>query len=506
MNRTKKFALNSIAATVNQIVVMVVGFITPRIMISTYGSEVNGLVSSLSQFISYISLVEAGIGGAAIFALYKPLANNNHSHISRIVSAARKSYYQAGYIFSSCIFILAVTYSLLCKSNDLQVYQIFLLTLFLGTNGCLDFFLVSGYRVLLTADQRNYIISLANIFQTVGRTIIICALAYFKVDVIILYLVALFPIFGKAFLLIRYGKRKYDYLDSKAEPDKESLKQRWDVIYQQILGTIQTGAPTIIATFVTDLVTVSIYSVYNMVMSGVNGILSIFITGLPAGFGELIAKKEDTRLRETTSEFEVAFYYILSIIYGVTFAMLLPFVSIYTAKITDVNYFNPSLAFVIVLNGLLYNIKTPQSMLVISAGKYAETRWRVTIQGLIIIMCGTLLGLKFGIVGILCGSCISNLYRTIDLLFFVPKYITKSNPTKSASRILQVIVAICLIVLPTYLFAVEPSSFGFWILYAIGFSLYAITICTLIALSFNKRDFLAVLRRVRNLVTGGERK
>lgn len=79
MNRTKKFTLNSFAAAINQIVIMIVGFITPRVMISTYGSEVNGLVSSLSQFISYISLVEAGIGGAAIYSLYKPLAEKNHT-------------------------------------------------------------------------------------------------------------------------------------------------------------------------------------------------------------------------------------------------------------------------------------------------------------------------------------------------------------------------------------------------------------------------------------------
>jgi len=59
MNRTQKFALNSLITALSQIVVMIVGFITPRIMISTYGSEINGLVSSLSQFISYLSIQES---------------------------------------------------------------------------------------------------------------------------------------------------------------------------------------------------------------------------------------------------------------------------------------------------------------------------------------------------------------------------------------------------------------------------------------------------------------
>ena len=177
MNRTQKFALNSLTAAVSQVVVMIAGFITPRLMISTYGSEMNGLVSSLNQFISYISLVEAGIGGAAIFSLYKPISEKNEKGISGIVAAARKSYRQAGYIFSSGIFILALVYALACSTETLTFAVIFPLALVLGVNGCLDFFFVSGYRVLLTADQKNYILSSIGIVQTILRTVIICVLA-----------------------------------------------------------------------------------------------------------------------------------------------------------------------------------------------------------------------------------------------------------------------------------------------------------------------------------------
>ena len=91
MNRTQKFALNSLTAMILQVVSMAAGMITPWLMISTYGSEMNGLVSSLNQFISYLNLVEAGIGGAAIYSLYKPLAEQNHSLVSSIVIAAKKA-------------------------------------------------------------------------------------------------------------------------------------------------------------------------------------------------------------------------------------------------------------------------------------------------------------------------------------------------------------------------------------------------------------------------------
>ena len=74
MSRTKKFIYNTFTTALYQIVVMIVGFITPKSILNAYGSETNGLVTSINQFITYFNLVEAGLAGAAVYALYKPLA------------------------------------------------------------------------------------------------------------------------------------------------------------------------------------------------------------------------------------------------------------------------------------------------------------------------------------------------------------------------------------------------------------------------------------------------
>ena len=157
MNRTQKFALNSLTSMISQIVVMAAGMITPRLMIATYGSEMNGLVSSLNQFISYITLVEAGIGGAAIYSLYKPLAEEDHARISSIVVAAKKSYRQAGYIFSAGIFILAVVYGLLSNAESVTFGTIFTLAIILGINGCFDFFRQRIGKLVLLCNQAQHI-------------------------------------------------------------------------------------------------------------------------------------------------------------------------------------------------------------------------------------------------------------------------------------------------------------------------------------------------------------
>ena len=80
--RSKKALLNSAATLLLEFVSVICGFIVPRLIIGTYGSEVNALTSSITQFLSYIALVEAGVGGVVRAALYKPLAETELKNVA----------------------------------------------------------------------------------------------------------------------------------------------------------------------------------------------------------------------------------------------------------------------------------------------------------------------------------------------------------------------------------------------------------------------------------------
>ena len=67
---------NIISSLIFQFSTIVYGFIIPILIIKKYGSGVNGLVSSITQFIAYISLLEAGIGPVIKNALFKPIVEN----------------------------------------------------------------------------------------------------------------------------------------------------------------------------------------------------------------------------------------------------------------------------------------------------------------------------------------------------------------------------------------------------------------------------------------------
>lgn len=501
MSRTKKFLYNSISTGFFQIVLMISGLITPRIMLKYYGSEINGLISSINQFIVYFNLVEAGLSGAAIYALYKPLADNDHKAINGVVSAAKKFYTQSGYIFVSLTIGLAAFYPFFIKTDAITPLNVSLLVIILGTNGALEFFTLSKYRVLLSADQRTYVISLASIVHTIANTIIIAVLGTMQVSIVILRLVALLSIFLRSLILMIYVKTKYQYINYKEKPDTGALNKRWDALYLQVLGAVHKGAPVVILTLATgDLMLVSVYTIFNMVTASINGILSIFKSGLSASFGDVIARGQDKVLQKSYSEFEFSYYALITVVYSIAFVTIMPFIRIYTSGVTDINYDLPLVGFLFVLNGLLYNIKTPQGMLVISAGMFRETRVQTTIQAAIAVILGFALTPFIGIYGALLASIISDVYRDIDLVFFIPKYLTKLPVMDTIKRLIMVTCSAILVYLPYGVLDIKIDNYLHWLLYATIVGIYACIIVIIMSLIFEKDELKGVLNRIARLV------
>lgn len=500
MSRSKKFFYNSMTTGIYQIVVMIIGFITPRVMLNAYGSEINGLVSSIAQFISYFNLVEAGLAGAATYALYRPLANKNYDEVNGVISAAKKFYTISGYIFVVLVITLSVFYPIFIKTNVLSPINVGLLVLVLGVSGALEFFTLSKYRVLLTADQKTYIISIASTIHIIINTLIIVVLAGFKVNIVILRAVALISIFIRTFILMIYVKKKYKYINYKAKPNEKALDKRWDALYLQVLGSVQVGAPVVLATIFTNLKMVSVYSIFNMVMTGINGVLGIFMSGLSASFGEIIAKKQVKILQNAYREFEFAYYSLITIIYSVAMVTIMPFVRIYTEGIVDINYDIPIVGILFVINGLLHNVKTPQGMLVIAAGLYKETRLQTSIQGIIVVIVGSLLAVKWGIIGILIGSCIANLYRVIDLVIFIPINLTKLPILETVLRLVRIFIAMIMINIPFMIIEVNITNIYSWVLFAVIVTVYAMFITIGSAYIFEKKQLMQVISRIKSIL------
>lgn len=500
MSRTGLFINNSITMALQKAVMMLAAFIIPRIIITTYGSDVNGLVVSVTQFVAYFVLVEAGISGASVYALYKPLADKNLPAINGILAASKRFYIISGYIFLSLVVLLALLYPYIVNGNVLPAWKVSVIVLALGTSGALDFFTLSKYRVLLTADQRSYVISAAQIAYWGLNVVLTYALAKLKCDIVLLEVILLSSVFLRSFILWYYAKTHYNYLDYSVPPDYSSLKERWNVLYLQILGSIQSACPIILATVFLQIKEVSVYAVYNMVVSGIDGILSVFTSGLAASFGDVIARRQRGVLKHAYREFEQAYYLLITVVYGASLLLITPFISLYTKGVSDADYILPVLGAMCVLNGFLYNLKTPQGMLVVSAGMYRQTRWQSTAQGLIALICGFIGVQIFGLYGIIGGLMLSNIYRDIDLLFFVPKHITRLSHIRTIKHIAAALVSIAPVFFIFVKYGFAASSFTDWVFK--GFIITAVLSLWALAVNFavDYKNMINVCKRIKNIV------
>lgn len=480
---------------------MAVGLITPRLMLQYYGSETNGLITSITQFISYFSLIEAGLSGSCIYSLYKPLAEQDTAGINGIVSAAKKVYTKLGFVFTGLVFLFAVIYSSIVTVGGLSTADVFFLVLVMGVSGALEFFTMSKYRVLLTADQRSYAISLATIVGTLINAAVIVVCSTHQFNIVWLKTIATLSVFARSLILSLYLHRHYRYINFKAPPDLHALDKRWDALYMQVLWSLQSGVPVVFATFFTGMVQVSIYSVYNMVILGINNVLSIFMSGLQAAFGDMLVRDNKAHLQKIYGQFLFAYYTLVALVYSVTAVMLLPFIRNYTADLPDASlYLLPVLAVLALVNGLLFTAKTPQGMITIAAGMYKETRWQTTIQAAILVVGGLILTPLWGLNGMLIAAIASNGYRLVDFVVFVSKHITNLSVWSTVRHLLRVAVHIAIVFLLFYWIPLPNNGYGQWVVSALLVFAVSAVLSLGECLLLYRQDTKELFARVRQVI------
>ena len=130
-NKKKVTLINIISNIVLQIANIFSWFIIPKIILSYFGSDVNGLVSSITQFLSYITLIEGGITGVVMANLYKPLVNNDTEKISEIVKTSKQFYRKIGFIFVVYCIALAIIYPIIFNTG-FDYFYVFSLVIYLS--------------------------------------------------------------------------------------------------------------------------------------------------------------------------------------------------------------------------------------------------------------------------------------------------------------------------------------------------------------------------------------
>lgn len=104
--RFKKALKNLIFNVLQQVVNIIVNFIMPPILVSTFGSTLNGLVSTIRQIMQYVQLTGAGIAQASTFAMYKPIADKDYESLMVYIMQLEKCLLEQGMCFLPSHYLL----------------------------------------------------------------------------------------------------------------------------------------------------------------------------------------------------------------------------------------------------------------------------------------------------------------------------------------------------------------------------------------------------------------
>ena len=500
--RTKQALKNTITSILLQVVAVIPGIIIPRMFTELYGSAVNGLANSIGQFITYIGLVEAGIGAAGTVALYRPLADGDVPGINGVISAARSFYLRSGMIFVAFIGALILFYPYAVQSEITDLGFIRLMIVVLSLNGVVDYFFLGKYRVLLLADQRGYIISLAQIVGTLVMMVASILLMQWGASAVAVKFVtaAVYILRGVAVAL--YVKKKYPHLSFRAKPNMGALNQRWDALLHQVVGMIVNNTDIVLLTLLLSqgaLVEVSVYGVYNMVTYSLSNVMNAFTNGLGAGFGQVISKGEDEVLRKSYSSYEYIFFLVVFVVFTCMGVLVHPFVGLYSARFADSEvYVRWSLVALFTLAGLVQSLRLPGITVICAAGHYTQTRTRAIIEAVINLGVSLALIRPLGIVGVLLGTCLSYLYRTTDVILYTAKNFVSGTLKKTAARLIRNgVVSALLVAGGLWLVPQSPDSWMVWILSSLAYAAVAGLVLLGVNVVFEKTEFTDFMNRLK---------
>lgn len=482
--RTRQAFINAVSSLILQATLAISGLLVPRFFIAVFGSAVNGLVSSITQFITYISLVEAGVGAAGTVALYRPLADKDTNKINGILSAMKSFYLCSGTIFAVLIAVLVILYPTLIKNEIQDVSFIRIMILVLSVNGIVDYFFLGKYRVLLMADQRGYILYGIQIIGTVVMTIVCILQIYIGCSALLVKGTTAVIYVLRSVAAIIYCKRRYPDYNFRSPPVKDAFTQRNAALLHQIVGAIANNTAVVFLTVMLKkdaLAEVSVYSVYNLVFYSLTSLLTAVTNGLTPSFGQVISKDENDVLTRSYSSYEMVMFLIIFVCYACMAVLLYPFVNLYSADFTDgVLYTRWELVALFSLAGILQAIRTPGLTIICAAGHYKQTQGRAIVELIISLVFSLTLTPKFGIVGVMTAMCMSYLYRTTDVVVYTAKYFMPGTLKTTFLRIIRNTIVISAVVFLGIRFL--PQTTNSWIVWLISAVIVGSASCLLLAL------------------------
>lgn len=462
---------NAVSSLLLQGIIIVQGVVLPRLILGTFGSSVNGLISSITQFLSFISLLEGGLGAVVLAELYLPIEVQDSQKIKYILIECQKFFDMLAIVFVIYTIILSVVYPLFI-TKAFSFEYVFTLVYILSLTTLAQYLFSITYKLYLQADQKLYIVNYISII-TIGLNLLLSIIVIFvfpNVHVLkgisgLIYLIQ--PIFFKHFIEEKYRLPKGIGILKEKIPSGV-LKNKWSGFSQNLAHFINMNTDVALITIFCALNDVSVYTVYLLAINALRSIISSVENSYQSALGKYIAEGNHSKLGNKFEKIDSIFCFISTVCFMTCLLLINAFVGIYTTGIKDANYYQPIFAWIIVVANLVYVLREPYRLLILAAGHFKETNFGSIAEAVLNLVISICLIKKYGLIGVAIGTLVAITYRMLYFVWYLKRNIINREYKK---YFVEGFCVTCLLIVNSYVYFYMPIKINnllMFVVYGIG--------------------------------------
>lgn len=497
-SKSQKGLLNFATAVIYKLVVIVVGLVLPRLFITSYGSELNGLRDSVKQIFTYIALLESGIGASTLQMLYKPVAEEDHDTANSYLSAAASYYNKIGIGYFFALAILGALYALTISVESATKWEVFIYFLVSGTMTGINFFYLAKIKLLISAQGDQYIVSVITMVTFVVSSVAKIILIYRGVHIIMVEAVFLAVNLGATATYYAVARRKYPWISFRAKPDFTCVRQRNSVMLHRISAVIFQNVDIVLLTFFCSLEAVSIYGMYKMVVNMVTSVVSEIGNSVNFMLGQSFNTENQDKKQYCAmiDVFNVYYSAVSFALYTVTYVLFVPFLRLYTAGM-DINYVYTVFPSLFIVMELLMVGREAMTRTIEVAGHFQKTQWRTVTEAVINLSASVafiILGKKYygdigGICGVLAGTIAALAYRTTDINLYANRHILKRGAWRTFAVMATNGVLLCVTAFVFRFLTLTIHGYGQFVIYGALITVSLLAVFLAAQSAINPREF-----------------
>lgn len=415
--KTRHILINLCSALVSYGGLLLFNIITSRIQLLSYGSENNGLLSSVNQIFSYIALLEAGIGTATVRALYHPIVQANDAGVADVLAASKAYYRRSAWWYFLCVLVAAFVWPLVLDTT-ISYWTIWGVIFFQGVAGVLTFLYCDSITSYLTAAGKNYVNNHVHVIVTLltySMKLVICLTGW---DLVCISLSHVVVNLIKCGMYHGYMRRICPQYFVRKKVNLSLLKQRGAFLAHEISGVVFFSTDAILLSAFCGLQETSVYAVYSMVVSALRNVIGQMFNGTKYMLGRVYSQDLE-QYKKTHDLYNAVYICCVFAVYTVAYLLFLPFVALYTDGVSDAQYLDSRLPMLFVVQELLSCCRNVDSEVIRISLHAKQTTGRAVLEATINLVASMILVQKLGIYGVLAGTILALLYRSNDIILYV---------------------------------------------------------------------------------------